>query len=235
MYIMDETITPPLSSQPTTTIIHKKGSSKFLMLIIVLLLFVIVAGAAYYYGTIKPTKSETSILPSPTQSQVQEKLPTITPIQEKKLLTYSSTKMKGLSFPAYSINYPEGWVKSEEKSDIMQTLTLTKSDYSIKINQAPTGGNICVFEGTIPEGPANDYTKSKYVEINTGDIVLRRLVVEGQKNSPINHSFCSNSKTSKDSFGVPTFFGHLTYSTPANPDNAVLLEMDGIVKTLKPL
>ena len=225
------------SQQPVTQIIHHKSNNTLLVLIIVFLLLVIVGGAAYYFGLMKkPTPENVTANTTPTVTQQQETeaiTPTTAPVVN--LTKYTNPKMKDLSFPSFSLSYPEGWVKTDEKSDIMQSVTFTKGAYVIKINQGPMGGNICIFEGEMPEGPASDYRNTKYVEIDASEILLRRLVTDGQKGTTVTHSFCSNSTNSKTLFGIPTMFGVITYTTPSTPDAKTLEEMDEIIKSLQAL
>lgn len=226
------------SPQPVTQIIHHKGSNTLLVLIIVFLLLVIVGGAAYYFGLMKqPTTENVTANTTPTIAAQEQTTKEVTPTttQVANLTKYTNPKMKDLSFPSFSLSYPEGWIKAEEKSDIMQSVTFTKGAYTIKINQGPMGGNMCVFEGELPEGPASDYRNTKYVEIDANGIQLRRLVTEGQKGNTVTHSFCSNSTNSKTTFGIPTMFGVITYTTPSTPDAKILEEMDGIIKSLQAL
>lgn len=225
------------NQQPTTQIIHHKSSNTLLVLIIVFLLLVIVGGAAYYFGLMKkPTTENVTANTTPTVAQQQENekiTPTTAPVLN--LTKYTNTKMKDLSFPSFSLSYSEGWIKTEEKSDIMQSVTFTKGAYIIKFNQGPMGGNMCIFEGEVPDGPASDYRNTKYVEIDANGILLRRLIADGQKGNTHTHSFCSNSTNSKTTFGIPTMFGVITYTTPSTPDAKTLEEMDGIIKTLQAL
>jgi hypothetical protein len=222
----------PPPQKPEQMVIHKNSNAPLVGAII--FLAVVIGAAAYYVGTKKPA-SETVMAPTPIPASPtsQQPSPIVSPTNDvSSWQSYSSLKMKDLSFPGYTISYPADWVKSVTRDDITDTLTLKKGVYEIKIYQAPTGGSQCVFEGEIPEGPASDYRKTEFVEIKAGDITLRRVLTASGPGGKTAYSLCSNNPNSKTSFGTPTIFGHISFSAYSKED-ATLLEMDKIVSTLK--
>lgn len=221
--------TPLPKSQP---VIVKKSSNASLVGAIIFLALVIASAVIFFAMrdkniAILPTSTPTQTAPTPSPTT----LPAVTNIVEE-LQTLSLEKMKDLSFPGFTLQYPKTWAVKEARTELMANLTLTKDGNEIKINQGPMGGNRCVFDGTMPDGPANDYRDAKFVDINVGEITLRRLIPTDLKPGKATYSFCSNSASSKTSFGIPTVFGVITFTLPTN-DATTLSEMDNIVKSLK--
>lgn len=223
-------VTPePTPPKPTPVIVHKSNNAPLVGAIVFLAL--VIGATAFYFATLKKEVAVVAT-PSPTPAvqitTAPSPITTVAPeIASWKVLTHE--KMKDLAFSAYSISYPEDWTAVEKKDDLISTVTITKGENVITIMQGPMGGNQCVFTGEMPEGPANDYRDTEYVDVNAGIITMRRIVPEGNTNT---YSFCSNSIGSKEIFGVPTLFGAISYKVAGN--NAVILsEMDKIVETLK--
>lgn len=222
------------NSKPDPIIIHRSNNVPLIAAIIFLAL---VIGAVGIYignnnGEVSGLEQRTIPTPPPsTQTQAPSPSPTLYQTEVLNWESYVSAKMKDLSFSGYSLSYPFEWSQKEEKNEITSTLTLTKDGNEIKIYQAPTGGNRCVFEGNLPEGPTNDYRGKPYIDIKIGDITLRRVQPD-QGPGKITYSFCSNSETSQNSFGIPTVIGNITYTLAKN-DPAILSEMDKILLTIK--
>ena len=208
-------------------VIHKNGNATLVGAIIFLAL---VIGAAAIYIGMQKASPQTAVVPTP--SIAQETSATVTPqptqaLEENDWENYTSTKMKDLSFPAYSISYPFEWKQTSKRDDITDTFTLTNGSYSIKIYQAPMGGGMCIFSGDLPDGPASDYRNSKFVDIAVGQITIRRI------ETATGFVFCSNSVNNPNDFGSPTGFGAISYTTPVKADPAIITEMDKIIATLK--
>lgn len=236
---MEENTTPQEKAEIPKKNIETQKKNKttpILVTIIVLLLLVIVGAGAYYFGTQKnstaPAVSQTqktveNVTPAPTTATTQSPTQIV-------LASYTSTKLKDISFSPYTVSFPGTWVKTVKHDDITDALTLTKGDYSLKIYQAPMGGGGCVFKGDPPAEMSQDFSTKEFVEIKNGDITFRR--VEASTTSPgiTAYTLCANSPAAKNSFGSPTSFGAISYTTPSSPDKTVLDEMDNIIKTLKP-
>lgn len=225
--------TPPaaaITPKAQPVIIHKNNNAPMVGAIIFLAL--VIGAAAIFLGMQKRTEIAMSTNPTPTSAPTSAPSQAATPtaaLEEKNWENFTTTKMKDLSFPAYSISYPFEWKQETKKDDISTTLTLTKDGNEIKIYQAPMGGGQCVFTGEMPEGPASDYRKSEYVDITAGTTTIRRVTATTKPKTT--YAFCSNG-TDKNSYGSPTTFGGITYTVAAN-DEATLKEMDSILATLK--
>lgn len=229
--VVPQPIPPTPATQPPTpqpVIIHKRNNAPLIGAIIFLTLVI----AAAISFSLQNKGTQTALIPTPTIIPTEIPTPT-TVIAAPNQATFTSPKMQDLAFAQYFISYPQDWIKDEKKDELTNTLTLTKNGNEIKIHQGPMGGNQCVFEGEIPDGPANDYRNTAFKDIKIGDtILLRRLITEITKKSPTAYSFCSNSLQSADTFGIPTLFGVITYSVDTPTEN-ILNEMDAILATLK--
>lgn len=165
--------------------------------------------------------------------------PTATPTETADSIvsreTYISTKLPELSYSAFSIKYPKSWIKSIEyfepgKISGYFTLYLTKGDYKISITQGATDGAICLFDNE-PDynGPAVDYRKKIYANINSPIGILRRV----KSKSPNVFDICQDNRSKLGYFVLPTSVGGIGYKVPLSPSNQVLAEMDDIVKTIE--
>jgi hypothetical protein len=218
-----------LPPKPSPVIVHKSNNAPLVGAIVFLAL--VIGATAFYFATLKKDVSVVAI-PTPTiapQATASPTLvqPTIDP--STNLVTYIHPKLKDLAFSAYSISFSPDWDKNEEKTELTSLLTLSKDGNEIIILQGPMGGNQCVFEGEMPDGPANDYRDVDFVDIKAGEITLRRIVPEGSTTA---YSFCSNSIGSKDTYGTPTLYGAISYKL-ASKNQAILTEMDKIISSLK--
>lgn len=83
---------------------------------------------------------------------------------------------------------------------------------------------MCLYPGDAPfEGPSSSYTA--FVQLTTTDgIVLRR------GGSGSGFTVCQKGA---ENYGQPTGFGHMSYTTPVAPDEAMLKQMDDMIKSLK--
>ncbi len=227
---MEEVNTQNRPQEPQKTqqvVIHKNSNATLVGAIIFLAL---VIGAAAIYLGLQKASPQAAVAPTPSPTKQPAGEATIQPTQaleENDWENYTSTKMKDLSFPAYSISYPFEWKQTSKRDDITDTFTLTNGSYSIKIYQAPTGGGMCIFSGDLPDGPASDYRNSKFVDIPVGQITIRRI------ETTTGFAFCSNSVNNPNDFGTPTGFGAISYTTPAKADPVKISEMDKIIATLK--
>lgn len=231
--VTPQPIQPTSPVTPTPVIVHKSNNVPLVGAIFFLAL--VIGAAAIYFGMQKKSETvrqvpPTEITPKPTATS---ELPiTATPTTVVKLVSYSSTKLKDNSLLAYSISYPENWTKDTKRDAITDTFTLTNNGDTITIYQAPVGGAGCIFEGKVPVGPANDYTKTKFVEVLANNITFRRVQEESKIPAETIYGFCSNNLSSQTTFGTPTLFGAISYKITSK-NTAALSEMDKIVATLK--
>lgn len=218
---------PPTQAQnpPQPPIIKKSNFAPLVGALIFLGL--VIAATIVYLGMQQGNISLTQNVPAPTQIPSPTTKIEVTPtIATPQLQSTTVEKMSDLAFPSYTISYPEGWTAVEDKTDLTNTLILSKNGNGIKIHQGPMGGNQCVFEGEMPDGPANDYRNTEFIEVKAGTLTFRRIP------GKTSHSFCSNSPQSLTSFGVPTIFGNINY-TIASADEKILEEMDMIIASLR--
>lgn len=157
--------------------------------------------------------------------------PTLTPTP-KATKTVSAGVASGLSFGLYTIDVPDAWTVKQEHEDEpspMDTLTITKGTYSIKIFQAATGGAMCLFPGDPDfEGPSSRY--DTFVAITTKDgTALRRGGTTATSGSTRGFTLCQKGT---ETYGQPTGYGHINFTTPATPDLAILAEMDAMIASL---
>lgn len=218
----EKVVEPKAQETPKTSIL----SSKWLKIGAIIVVLLILLGGAYFLGKNTSTKKGATVT---TQVGL-----TPTPVDETaSWKTFATQKLKGNSLDAYSMQYPDSWTLTSSLTSFSDSRTLSKNDYSINVYQAAVGGAGCIFEGTVSDGPMNDYRNLKYVEVKTELGTLRRLIDPGaQKNDGKTiFSFCE-SNNNKD-YGMPTQIGFISYTTPKNPDNAVLSQMDQMLKTIK--
>ncbi|MBI4098060.1 MAG: hypothetical protein HY426_03395 [Candidatus Levybacteria bacterium] len=228
----------PPPDQPKEQIVESKSSETTSKLpwIIVTILLVLVGVFGGYFLLSQTQKNQT---PSPTTaptSPTSQTSPTPEPTEAKETKTFSSEKFKDLSFSGYSLQYPQDWTLSENRDEAVSpvsTVILTKDTYALKIYQAATGGAGCIYEGDLPESPASDYRNNEYKDLITGFATLRQT--ETPSGGKMSYNYCQKSKT-EDSYGQPTNVGHMSVTTQvANPDTAIISEIEEIVKSIKTL
>ncbi len=227
-------ISQPITPNPQPVVVHKSNNVPLVGAIIFLAL--VVAAAAVYLGMQKKPEAAITAPPtstSPTPTTTVETPVTISPSNKMKVLTYTSTKLKDNSATAYSLSYPSDWQKDTKRDEITDLLTLTKGEYSIKIYQAPMGGSGCTFKGDAPSEMSQDFSNKDFVEIKAGDTTFRRVMTTSNNPTQSTFTFCANTPTTKGSFGSPTSFGAISYTTPTTPDEVILSQMDSVIVSLK--
>ena len=209
------------------------------MMILVIVAVVVIIAALGGFMYLKAQQAAPIPTPSPAQiptPTVEVATPTTAPSSpsaqtKADWATFTSTKLNGVSFNTYTIQYPLTWTPATTHTAIIDNYILTKGNYQIKIYQAAMGGNGCIFEGSVPEGPMQDLRKTPFTEIDTaGGMLLRRYVATSQNPAQTVFSFCASSDGT--SWGSPTSVGAISYTAPSSPTDATLAEMDSILKTL---
>ncbi len=194
----------------------------------VIILIAVIGGGAFYLG--QKSTGNSSITPTPTVAQVQTQTNTqptsnVTPTTTVQSQTVSSGGV--LVFSAYTLSIPLGWTSAKETTQYSDMLTLTKDSYKITISQAAGGGGGCTYPGEPPQQMAQTF--SSFVEImNPNGFVFRRGPSLGTPNS---WTVCQKN-ASDGSFSFPTNFGNITITTPANPTDSVIAEVDGILASI---
>jgi hypothetical protein len=199
------------------------------------------AGGGYYLGNsgklsignIAPTPEPNTTTNPQAEAMTTLAVPTSTPSAKTKTTTAGVGAESGLSFTKYTIDVPEGWTPlhtSTNEGTAIDSLTITSGTHEIKIFQAATGGALCLYPGDADfEGPSSRY--DTFVDIVTKDsLTLRRgstNIVSGTKKT---FTLCQKGT---ESYGQPTGFGHITFSTSLTPDPVMLQQMDSMIKSLK--
>lgn len=196
----------------------------------IILLILVVGGAAFYFGQ-KSTSIKNTPITNPTENisptTSVETNPTATPTPSASTQSLSGGGI--LVFKAYTLVAPLDWIATKEKNDYMDNLILTKLNYKLTISQAAGGGGGCIYPGDKPAEMAQSFVS--FVEItNPNGFVFRR----GQNESGPNTYTVCQKNTSDGSFGFPTNFGNITFTTPGTPDkNAIIFpEVDSILSSL---
>lgn len=124
---------------------------------------------------------------------------------------------------------PSTWTHSRESSgEDDEKIIVQGGAYKISILQGGFGGNVCLYPGDADfEGPAGRY--STYVELTTksGD-KLRRSTPE----SDTGFAICYLSQYG---WTVPTVYGYIGLTSPANPTPQDLAVVDSILSSLTKL
>lgn len=219
---------PPLPPPPPIG----QRNNMLLMILGAITLLVVGLGAGYFLKSSSGTDEKQVAQVTPTQATTPT--PTATLVDDTaNWLSYSNAKVKNLSLKQYTIKYPPTWTPGISHTDMTDEYTLTNGSYAIKIYQAPMGGAMCIFEGEMPQGPATDLRTTKFVDVTTTEgTMFRRYLTTTPTPAPTTstYNFCGTSD--EITWGSPTAFGGITYTTPTTPDENTLTEMDAIIKTL---
>jgi len=231
---------PQSQTQPQTPSSHSvvtKTHSKFRLVIIIflLILFLVPSGLFLYLKFFSsPAATPVAATPSPVASSQS---PSPTPVNLK---TFTSEKLKGISFSGFDISYPDTWIAKEDRSEKASTtkLTLVKGDYAIIIQQGPFDGGLCAYtDADVPQGevPFLDKRDFPYFDLKTDVGNLRRDKEVASGSGEIGYAFCQENASESGTFGSLTSVGAISYGGPAKWTNGILEEMDSIIKSLKTL
>lgn len=195
----------------------------------VVLILILTAG--YYIGT---HKNELGIDITPTPSLPQAMMtpsPAVAKTTSTPNTAPSGTTISAGSTNPYSISIPTGWTQNrEQQADIqLDKLILNKNGYTLSIYQAPMGGGVCLYDGDPAfQGPSQSF--SQYLDIKGTPFLMRRSWdIDPQKAQQI-YTVCQKTQ---DLYGTITTFGSISYETPKNADEKILVQMDAIVASLK--
>ena len=212
--------------------------SFFGKLALIFLIVAVLVGGGYYLGTGKlpfpmnpAPGAVTTIALQPTQSITSAPFaitPTTTIATSAGIIqTVSVASASGTSFRGFTISVPSTWtVKKDENPGISVKVTINRGDYSMSIYQAATGGAQCLYPGDTPADMSTSFGPFTFIQDASGTQYRRARTL----GSASGYTICQKSDTT---YGLPTSFGHVTYTSPANPDPEILKEMDTIFATIK--
>ncbi|MBP9719462.1 MAG: hypothetical protein KBD46_03250 [Candidatus Levybacteria bacterium] len=195
----------------------------------------IILGIGYYVGHTKIIQPTLKLTPTPQammQSKAQVSPSTVTITQPTTQVANKKTVTGGLesgtSFSPYSLQIPDGWSEKKDVTPgVIDKLTLSNGDYSLSIYQAAIGGGGCRYKGD-PEQMMSQ-TFGNYVDITNNNEQYRRSWNDEGKDMQ-SYTICQKGT---DTYGAPTQFGAISYTTPKNVDTKILSEMDEIVASLQ--
>lgn len=197
---------------------------------IVLVLAILVGGGIYLGMNMTNGTSQTQdkMVPptEPTAAISNDESPTPSATDAVKKVTGGMTNDSTV-FKQYTVEIPTGWTEKSEKTDITDTLTLTKNDISIKIYQAPMGGGGCSYPGDPEQMMSQKYTD--YITVNgpSGNFRLSY----NKAGNPVTYTVCES--TNGTTYGNPTSYGAITVKGPDPIDAATMTEIKGILSSLK--
>ena len=148
------------------------------------------------------------------------------------LKEYSSKKVTGLAFSAFSLKYPQTWVLTETPSASSLELSIYRNNYELTISQKAVGGAVCLFKDSPPfEGSSGDLRNKQYAEFNivSGSILRRYFNANAGDKSTM---FFCEKQPDNPYFQTPLSIGGLVYYVPAKYDADIIKEMDEIVKSI---
>lgn len=149
------------------------------------------------------------------------------------LKEYTSKKIDGLAFSAFSLKYGQTWALTEKVGENSLDVSIYRNNYELTISQKAVGGAVCLFSDSPSfEGSSGDLRNKQFAEFNTaGGSILRRYfnVNAGEKSTMF---FCEKQKDGPY-FQTPLTIGGLVYNVPAKYDADIIKEMDEIVKSIK--
>jgi hypothetical protein len=147
---------------------------------------------------------------------------------------YVTSKVDGLTFPAFSFTHPQSWAVTEKSENKNLVVSIYRNNYEITITQAEVGNAVCLFKDSPAfQGSSGDLRTKDFTEFTTkSNAILRRYFNqnEGDKSSIF---FCQKESESPY-FSTPTQLGGIVYHVPAKFDDNIVKEMDSIVKTFAP-
>lgn len=208
-----------------------------ILIVVAIILLVVVVGLVVVSALIN-----NHTINYPNSAPVDDQTPIITsaPVQTSSdtsdttgWQSYTTQQLANSSLIPFVVKYPAGWsVKLSGDYKAGYSLALSKGSYMITIAQGFFGGATCTFSGDVPAGGlSKDLTGVETTDIDGTISLLRRYVDSSNKNSAkVVYSFCSS--TDSATFTELTPIGRITYSTPANPDDTTLQEMDSILANI---
>lgn len=151
------------------------------------------------------------------------------------LKEYASQKIETLSFPAFSLKYPQTWVASEQYVGKDLIVSVYRNNYEIRITQAQVGGAVCLFKDSPAfQGSSGDLRNKDFTEFSTTDGTVMRRYFNKNEGDKSTLFFCQK-ETNTPYFSTPTQIGGIAYYVPAKYDADIIKEMDQIVQSITPV
>ena len=148
------------------------------------------------------------------------------------LKEYSSKKIEGLAFKAFSLKYPQTWVATETVAENSLDVSVYRNNYELTISQKAVGGAVCLFSDSPAfEGSSGDLRNKQYAEFNTGSGAILRRYFNDNAGDKSTMFFCEK-QADGPYFQTPLSIGGLVYNVPAKYDSDIIKEMDEIVKSI---
>lgn len=235
---MQDTFRPSQSLFPSNT-----------ALVIVALFIVALIGSWNFYLRNKPAIPTPIVSPTPLAainvpeviaSPTPLALPTPIPVQKigsdaKGITTLVVTPIELTSFQKFSIRVPNDWTIQTPSTDTR--IELSNGQYTLGFTQADTGAVQCVFSDTnitISRSELLGAPIKKFITIAARQGKFRRYEVEGytSPDGRVAYNVCEWNKKLGEYSG-PSAAAQIRYTTPAQPDEAVLKAMDAIISTLQ--
>jgi hypothetical protein len=241
--IIPQPVAPP-ATQPVSPAIAKQRLN-FLPLVIigiVMLLLGLLGGYLLFAGKGGTAKIATQTVPTQsakaTVTVTMAPNPTGAPSATAATSGQTTVSAGGASsFAKYQITVPNDWFitrKINNQTPAGDTTELTKNNYQLMISQGAFDGGGCGYpDKPLTVGIGTDYVSA--VEITGANSVLYRRGLLDPANTSGNQKYdlCQADKTG--AFAAFTSVGLIQYTTPLNPSDSMLKEMDAIVASIKTL
>ncbi len=148
---------------------------------------------------------------------------------------YVTSKVEGLSFPAFRLTHPQSWAVKESSENGTLTISIYRNNYEISVYQAPVGGAVCLFKDSPAfQGSSGDLRSKEYTEFTSKNGLIMRRYFNQNQGEKSTFFFC-DKESDGPYFTTPTDFGGVSYFVPAKYDVNIVKEMDEIVKTFSSL
>lgn len=146
-------------------------------------------------------------------------------------VSYTTSKVEGLSYPAITFTHPQSWAVTERSENKNLIVSIYRNNYELSVTQAAVGGAVCLFKDS-PDftGSSGDLRNKEYTEFELKAGGFMRRYFNQNQGEKSTFYFCQKESASPY-FATPTLFGGIVYYVPAKYDLNIIKEMDEILKT----
>jgi hypothetical protein len=145
-------------------------------------------------------------------------------------VSYTTSKVEGLVYPAITFTHPQSWSVTEKSENKNLVISIYRNNYEIAVTQAAVGGAVCLFRDSPDfQGSSGDLRTKEYTEFTTEVGGIMRRYFNSNQGEKSTFYFCQKEAESPY-FATPTLFGGIVYYVPAKYDINIIKEMDEIVK-----